>query len=553
MDEPKLTKICNACKQALGLEMFSKNKAVKDGYENKCRECMKIKQKQQYDKHAEKRREYARDKTPEQRERKKEYGKKYREEHKEELNEYVRQWRKNHPDYERPNKEEYNNKRAAALRERYANDPEYRERVLSQAAERRKNESEEVKAKKRKDSYDYRWKRIEQDREYKRTYYREYRQTETHKAYMEKYKEENDEKIKAYRSNYRAKRGYTSDEHIIRMHQWQENHCYWCNKKMSKSECTVEHIVPISADGSANPYNVVYACEHCNFQHQGRIHGISWEPDFVLEVPRAWSPSGKIVADYIEQNYSMPYCFDEAGGVFQYENGVSFCVLSSFWSSERGNKQAKTIVKYYRDKGVFVFWDDEVRMKFDAVVNVMLAKLNITKRTFARNTTVEQMALHDIRDFLETHHMQGAGRSSLNLALKDNAGEVVAVSTFMEKDDAYELSRLCFDGHVPGGMSKLLAAFAKVKATDKPLVSYADLRFGTGESYSKNGFILDGYTPVPYSYVSPEGIHHRLTFSKQGLAKRADYYDESLTEAILTRANGIFKIHNVPHARYRLD
>ena len=83
MDEPKLTKICNACKQALGLEMFCKNKARKDGLDSKCRDCLKIKQKQQYEKHAEKRRAYARKEnlTTEQRERKKEYSNKYREEH----------------------------------------------------------------------------------------------------------------------------------------------------------------------------------------------------------------------------------------------------------------------------------------------------------------------------------------------------------------------------------------------------------------------------------------------------------------------------------------
>ena len=43
----------------------------------------------------------------------------------------------------------------------------------------------------------------------------------------------------------------------------------------------------------------------------------------------------------------------------------TFCVLSSFWSSERGNKSAKTIVKYYRDNGIFVFFHIRlVRFRF---------------------------------------------------------------------------------------------------------------------------------------------------------------------------------------------
>ena len=147
MDEPKLTKICNACKRALGLEMFSKNKAVKDGYENKCRDCMKIKQKQQYDKHAEKRRIAKREKNkdPEYRARKSEYNKEYRVEHRDELNEYTRQWRKDNPDYVRPNAEEARRRHRASWSEKYHNDPEFRAHVLAKQKDRRDNETDEQK------------------------------------------------------------------------------------------------------------------------------------------------------------------------------------------------------------------------------------------------------------------------------------------------------------------------------------------------------------------------------------------------------------------------
>ena len=168
MDEPKLTKICNACKQALGLEMFCKNKARKDGLDSKCRDCLKIKQKQQYEKHAEKRRAYARKEnlTTEQRERKKEYNNKYREEHRDERNEYLRQWRKDNPDYVAPNHEESKRKSRAAWKERYHNDPEFHESVLSQRAEWRANMTDEQKQKKNETHSKWRAVNIDHARNY---------------------------------------------------------------------------------------------------------------------------------------------------------------------------------------------------------------------------------------------------------------------------------------------------------------------------------------------------------------------------------------------------
>jgi 5-methylcytosine-specific restriction endonuclease McrA len=353
------TKTCNTCHQDLDTSLFSKNKARKDGLDSKCRSCMKIKQKAQYDRHEEKRRKGARNEnlTQEQIEHKREYNRKYREEHKEALIEHSRQWRMDNPDYIRPNKEEYDAARAKAHRERYNADPEFRARCLKLAAEGRKNITDEGRAKRREYQNKYRWGHVEQDREYKNRYYAEYRKTEKYAEYMLRYREDNAEKLKADNSNYRAKRGFTSNEHVIWLHKWQDNHCYWCNRKMAKKDITVEHIVPISKDGSANNYNVVLACRSCNFSKQDRLYGTEWLPDSAVDPEQIWSRQGRRNYECNLQKLGISFDFDEDTGMFTLEDGALVVVASSFWASDRAGGAARDMFLKYKDMGVNILWD----------------------------------------------------------------------------------------------------------------------------------------------------------------------------------------------------
>lgn len=49
---------------------------------------------------------------------------------------------------------------------------------------------------------------------------------------------------------------------------WQEKLkegiCYYCGKKFTKEELTMDHIVPIARGGKSNKGNVVVSCFECN-------------------------------------------------------------------------------------------------------------------------------------------------------------------------------------------------------------------------------------------------------------------------------------------------
>ncbi|MGB3207842.1 MAG: HNH endonuclease [Crinalium sp.] len=49
--------------------------------------------------------------------------------------------------------------------------------------------------------------------------------------------------------------------HLLQMYG---NHCCWCDKQMTKSERTIEHLVPKSLGGSNTISNLRLACFTCN-------------------------------------------------------------------------------------------------------------------------------------------------------------------------------------------------------------------------------------------------------------------------------------------------
>ena len=52
--------------------------------------------------------------------------------------------------------------------------------------------------------------------------------------------------------------------------------CYYCEQNLSKSEITMDHVVPISRGGRSTKGNVVIACETCNINKRS-LTAVEWE------------------------------------------------------------------------------------------------------------------------------------------------------------------------------------------------------------------------------------------------------------------------------------
>ena len=549
MDEPKITKICNACKQTFGLEMFSKNKAIKDGYENKCRECMKVKLKAQYNKHAEKRRAAKKEKNkdPEYRARRSEYNKGYREEHKEELNEYTRQWRKDNPGYERPNKEEAQRRHRAAWKEKYHNDPEFRAHVLAKQKERRDNETEEQKQKKNETHSKWRAVNIDHARSYACNYAKTRRATDP----LFREKEKITRAVRRYeKGNDYAYEKTIDNSHFTHLHSWQNNRCFYCNAPMGKG-ATTEHIIPRSLGGHHTAQNVVLACRECNchskFDH---LYKVEWRPKIIYDVPYQESfLLPKSIKNALESE-GFPVSIDGNSVIISGKTEKRLIVLSSFVIGDR----VEQTPNYYLpvkltqgDQDAIVLYDFEWYERRSNVMNMLKAKVGLSDRSFARKMTLEQIAAPEARAFLDTWHVMGFNKGTHYVAMRDSTGEIMGCAVFNKiKERLYDNVRLAFSGHVSGGMSRMIAYFRSIVG-NVDIMSYVDSRYADGGGHASIGFEEGEMTLPSYRWVFPDKTRHRAALnSKEKIDRNLIMVDSALSLEDNIAMNGVFKVCTAP-------
>ena len=153
----------------------------------------------------------------------------------------------------------------------------------------------------------------------------------------------------------------------------------------------------------------------------------------------------------------------------------------------------------------------------------LLARLGrLGSRTFARKTIAKRISAAAYVPFLEDHHLWGPTRAKHAYGLHCVAtGELLAVATFSARRHvirggvrhrSHELLRCCAkrDGHVVGGISKLIAAFNKEHSPDD-IVTVIDRDWGTGsKSWHLLGFeTVQTMPPLPMA-IGEDGIRRHL-------------------------------------------
>lgn len=59
--------------------------------------------------------------------------------------------------------------------------------------------------------------------------------------------------------------------------------CQYCDSRLSHSQCTMDHVVPLSKGGRTNWENIVVACHHCNERKGNRVEQpkhVPFKPDY---------------------------------------------------------------------------------------------------------------------------------------------------------------------------------------------------------------------------------------------------------------------------------
>lgn len=139
----------------------------------------------------------------------------------------------------------------------------------------------------------------------------------------------------------------------------------------------------------------------------------------------------------------------------------------------------------------------------------LLAQFGRFRPVFARNTSVRRITAPEAATFLDRWHTYGNASSRYRYGLFTKSGDLVAVAAFSSgrkwvKGDrairSYEWVRYASlpDVRVTGGMGKVLKAFIRDVNPDD-IMSYADLEWTDGQTYTQLGFREDGFrAPVTF-------------------------------------------------------
>ena len=538
------TKTCRVCSEAKDLTEFYVAPSNKDGLANLCKACQKVKNKAAYAANAERNREYSRNYRQEHLEERNEYNRKYRVENRERLDQYIQDWRAAGNKAKRSLQSIERQK--TKHRERYATDAEYRQKCLEHSKKSRQKHPE------LKRQRDKAWVEANRDkyRAYISTYLKNKRKTdsewvEKQSAYRKvrrTQKWEQDALSKGWvRSSVKER---ISTESYNRLRAWQQNHCYFCNQPMEKP--TLEHILPRSRGGSDATQNVALTCASCNFTRQAKIYHQEWSPESVLPVSDKFFLTSKTIDARLQEEGIEATAQDDGSWLVSHgDKHRKLFILSTFFCSDRNPaSQNGKIARAVAGDGVITLFDHEWYRRTEACINMLKSKLGMLPRGLgARKLAVVELTQSQANEFMDENHVMGKKASvAIRLGLADDENNLYAAGLFTNKGDYYEWDRLALRGHIPGGMSKIMSALWKTHGY-KPIKTFVDSRYATGEGHETVGFKHLGMSSEAFYWVFPDRMQHQRYLSNANkLSANLFYINTEMSNSDNIRANGVYKI-----------
>lgn len=328
----------------------------------------------------------------------------------------------------------------------------------------------------------------------------------------------------------------------------------------------IDLLTPVTEySGVSNQRYYDFACQNCGLEFQTYLDNghIPVCKACNPTVPSYSSKAEQEVADFIksislsthiiqnDKSIINPYELDIV--LPELKIAVEYCGL--YWHS---SVQGKNIDYHYNkmklanNKGyrLITIFEDEWIYKKDIVKSRLANILDKSTRYYARQLTIKQVATDVSRIFLESTHIQGYAGSSINFGLY-NGDELLAIMTFgksrYNKNYQYEIIRYSSKNTVVGGASKLFTHFIRTYEPES-VISYCDMRWGTGAMYEKIGMTFIKQTAQGYSYTDFVKRYHRSTFTKSRLLKNTLASGE--TEQELAKSLGLYQIGDCGNSVY---
>ena len=324
-----------------------------------------------------------------------------------------------------------------------------------------------------------------------------------------------------------------------------------------------------------NRFDIYRFCEYCDINY---YTGFRYKRYFNIEIPNVQrncltqQEIYDFISQHIEANFNnrkviSPQELDifipsrniaiEFDGLLYHSSGYSS--LSACNGTEEYPLYHLEKTQACMEKGLQLFhiFENEWRDKKEIWQSVLLNALGKSERIYARKCEIREVSSKETKEFLNANHLQGACNSKINLGLFYN-NTLVSLMTFgkprFNKKYEWELLRFCnvLNTSVIGGASKLLSYFIKTY-NPSSILSYANLRWSTGNLYEKLGFTLKGTSSPNYFYFNNDLIlHSRIEFQKHKLKDKLENYNPSLTELENMYNNGYRKIYDCGNLVYEM-
>ena len=209
--------------------------------------------------------------------------------------------------------------------------------------------------------------------------------------------------------------------------------------------------------------------------------------------------------------------------------------------------QEKYILCKEKNIDLLMITDYEWKTKKEIIISMIKHKLKIKKKTvFARKCTIKELTNGEAKFFFNNTHINGFCKASKYYGLVHEEQIIAAISCapnrFSKNKNEIEIIRFSLlNFNVPGAFSKLFSAIKRIYS-DHTFISYADLRYGSGNVYSKNGFEESKITAPGYWYFVNDKLEHRLNWTKRKLVKLG--FDKNKTEKEIMRDLNALKIYD---------
>lgn len=271
------------------------------------------------------------------------------------------------------------------------------------------------------------------------------------------------------------------------------------------------------------------------------------------------------ICDYLQElsvevevntrNIIPPYELD----IFLPDHNIAIEYCGLYWHSEQQGKNKHYHQNKYemcKQRGIrlLTIFEDEWKQRQDIIKEKLniLVNCDTRQRLYGRSCKIGLVSTSDKQIFLNKYHVQGDGPSSINIGLNYNYNLVSCMSFIKQQNGVYVLNRYASSSLILGGFTKLLKYFITTY-TPSSIVTFADLRWSSGDLYDKTGFTPISIIPPDY-YYSPDGHHryHKFNYRRKYLPKLLKSYDEQLSERVNCDLNGVLRIWDCGKIKYVL-